>query len=53
MEPTTVVAVWKKTDALVLIHRSEFYKVVEFPFDILFDQFELGPDEDFEIIGEL
>lgn len=49
----THLAVWKKTDAVVLIHKSELSVFVEFENNFLYNLFELGPESDFEIIGEL
>lgn len=48
-----LVAIWKTTGNVVILHKALFGSHVEFPNGICYLQAELGPESDFEIIGEL
>ena len=48
-----LVAIWNKTGNVVVYHKALFGSYVEFPNGICYLQAELGPESDFEIIGEL
>lgn len=46
------VAIWKKNGEIVICHQYEFGCLVEFAHGIVFNQYELGPEYDFEFVGE-
>lgn len=47
------VAIWSKTEQIVILHERVFGSVVEFTGGICFMLCELGPEYDFEIMGDL
>lgn len=53
MIEATFVCYWKSKDQIVLLHKRILGSLVEFDFGIRYMQCELGPENDFEILGIL